>query len=344
MSGETLRRAVDEIFSSDLVSGSVTFVWHAGEPLAVPVAWYEDAFGIIAEAAPPGMRIVHSVQSNGTLINDRWCEFFKSRGVCVGLSIDGPEFIHDAHRKTRKGLGTHAQAMRGANLLREHGIFFHVIAVVTRESLDHPDEIFDFFIGNGISHFGFNIEELEGAHTHSSLEDAAEDRIVRFFRRLFERQRAEGGRVRIREFDSALNRILGGREKLAERLVYENEQVRPFGILSVDWQGNFSTYSPELLGLKSAGYGDFSFGNIFATHFPQAVETEKFKRVLGDIQRGVERCRAECRYFDVCGGGAPANKYFENGAFDSTETLYCKYAIRVPTDLVLEDVERSLPA
>lgn len=342
MSPETLRRAVEEVFTSDLIGDEVTFVWHAGEPLAVPIAWYEEAFSLIRDIAPPGIKPIHTFQSNGTLINERWCAFFDRWDAHLGLSIDGPEFIHDVHRKTRKGAGTHAQAMRGARLLRESGRDFHVIAVVTRESLDHADAIFDFFLENQIWRFGFNIDEMEGANSASSLDGVASDRIEAFFGRMFERQKAEGGRVRIREFDSALQRIMRGRREEAERFVYENEQVRPFGILSIDWRGNFSTYSPELLGLTLEPYGEFSFGSVRETHLSEAVKTPKFQRVLTDIQAGVERCRRECAYFDHCGGGAPANKLFENGGFATSSTQYCRYAVKVPINLVLRDMEQAL--
>lgn len=344
MSPGTLRRAVSEIFSSDLVAENVVFVWHAGEPLAVPMAWYEEAFTLIRDAAPPHIHPIHSFQSNGTLLNGQWCEFLKRWDGHIGLSIDGPEFVHDAHRKTRSGRGTHAQAMRGAGLLRQHGLDFHVIAVVTKESLDHADAIFDFFLENGIRRFGFNIDEMEGANATSSLDGVSTDRIEAFFRRMFERQKAERGRVVVREFDSALQRIMRGRGPEANRFVYENEQVRPYGILSIDWQGNFSTYSPELLGLTLDGYGEFSFGSIHQTSLIAATNTEKFQRALADIQAGVERCRRECAYFNLCGGGAPANKYFENGSFSSGATQYCRYAVKVPVNLVLQDLEKSLGA
>lgn len=342
MSPETLRRAVEEVFTSDLIAEEVTFVWHAGEPLAVPIPWYEEAFALIRDAAPAGVTPVHTFQSNGTLINERWCEFFDRWDAHLGLSIDGPEFLHDAHRKTRKGAGTHANAMRGAKLLRESGRDFHVIAVVTKESLDHADAIFDFFLENEIYRYGFNIDEMEGANATSSLDGVSSDRIEAFFRRMFERQKAERGRVRIREFDSALHRIMRGRSEEAERFVYENEQVRPFGILSIDWQGNFSTYSPELLGLSLGDYGSFSFGSVHEGHLVDAVQTPKFQQVLADIQSGVERCRTECAYFKLCGGGAPANKFFENGSFASSSTQYCRYAVKVPINLVLRDLESTL--
>jgi uncharacterized protein len=342
MSPDTLRLAVERIFATDLVSDEVTFVWHAGEPLAVPISWYEMAFDLIAELTPPQTKVVHSFQSNGTLINDRWCEFIKRRGVCMGLSIDGPDFIHDAHRKTRAGVGTHLSAMRGASLLQKHEISFHVIAVVTRESLSHADEIFDFFLANGMMHFGFNIEELEGAHTHSSLDGEGDDAIESFFRRIFTLQKSRKGEVRVREFDAALHRVLMGRDEAVSHFVYENEQVRPFGILSVDWEGNFSSFSPELLGLSHDLYGDFSFGNMHRDALLDMPGNPKFIRVLSDIQSGVELCRQSCEYFKVCGGGAPANKLFENQSFATTETRYCRYAVKVPTQIVLEDLEHGL--
>ena len=344
MSEQTLREVVAGIFATDLVRESLTFVWHAGEPMAVPISWYREAFDLISEEAPDGLKIIHSFQSNGTLINEEWCRFIKETGICLGLSIDGPARIHDAHRKTRQGKGTHERTMRGVDLLRSHQIDFHVIAVVTKDSLDHADEIFDFFAGNGITRFGFNIEEQEGIHTLSTLDSGSNDKVAAFFRRMFERQKADCGAVRIREFDFALQRILCRRESASEEFVYENEQVRPFGILSVDWQGNFSTFSPEMLGVSTPEYGPFSFGSFLEGGLESALTNQSFLSVLGDTRAGVERCRRECSFFNLCGGGAPANKYFENGSFDSTETAYCRHVIQLPISIVLEDLEQALPA
>jgi len=344
MGDDTLRAVVRGIFDTDLVRESLTFVWHAGEPMAVPIDWYRKAFEIIAQEAPDALKVIHSFQSNGTLLDDKWCAFIKETGICLGLSIDGPAEIHDAHRKTRQGRGTHERAMRAVSLLNAHGIGFHVIAVVTQDSLDHADEIFDFFSGNGIVRFGFNIEEQEGIHTTSSLDAGSDDRVVAFFRRMFERQKEAGGAVRIREFDFALQRILCSREAASEEFVYENEQVRPFGILSVDWQGNFSTFSPEMLGLITPEYGTFAFGSFLNGGLESVLSSPGFLSVLSDTRAGVERCRRECAFFNLCGGGAPANKYFENGTFDSTETAYCRHVIQLPLTIVLDDIESALPA
>ena len=344
MSEATLRSVVKGIFATDLSRESLTFVWHAGEPLAVPIAWYRRAFEIIHEEAPCHLRIIHSVQSNGTLLDEAWCDFIKETGICLGLSIDGPAEIHDAHRKTRQGVGTHERAMRGVALLKDHGIDFHVIAVITQHSLGQADRIFDFFVSNGIMSFGLNIEEQEGINTTSSLQAEHDDRVAAFFRRLFERQKAMHGAVSIREFDYALQRLLSKRDAASEDFVYDNEQVRPFGILSVDYQGNFSTFSPEMLGLTTPKYGNFSFGSFLTGGLENSLTSENFLAALEDTKAGVERCRRECSFFNLCGGGAPANKYFENGSFDSTETSYCRNVIQLPISIVLEDIESELSA
>jgi len=341
MSLDMLRSVARGIFSTDLSKESLVFVWHAGEPLAVPISWYREAFEIIREEAPEGLKIIHTFQSNGMLIDEKWCEFIKEWDLSIGLSIDGPVRIHDAHRKTRKGEGTHQRAMRGLNLLRDHGIDFYVIAVVTQDSLGHADEIYDFFVENGIMHFGLNIEEKEGVNTESSLLPDQDKMVGEFFRTMFRRQKESGGSVTIREFDFALQRIMSRSQAASEKFVYENEQVRPFGILSVDYQGNFSTFSPEMLGVLTREYGSFSFGSFLEGGIETAVAGEKFLSAFGDIKAGVEKCRDECSYFNLCGGGAPANKYFENGSFNSTETAYCRHVIQLPVSIVLEDLEKG---
>jgi len=342
MDEATLRRVIEGLFATDLVREAVTFVWHAGEPLAVPREWYRQAFGIISENSPAGLRITHSVQTNATLVDDAWCDFIKQSGVCVGVSLDGPQRIHDAHRKTRSGAGTHAKAMRGVSLLKAHGIDFHVIAVVTGDSLDHPDEIFDFFVDNGITRFGFNVEEQEGINEKSSLDGAGDDRIEAFFRRIFERQKALRGAVRVREFDFALQRILGRRGAPGNEFSFDNEQVRPFGILNIDWQGNFSTFSPEMLGLATDKHGPFVYASFLNGGLNSTLTNPAFLSALADIQSGLEKCRKECEFFSLCGGGAPANKYFENGSFDSTATAYCRNIIQLPVRIVLDDLEQGL--
>jgi uncharacterized protein len=151
--------------------------------------------------------------------------------------------------------------------------------------------------------------------------------------------------MRIREFDAALGKIQSQISLRSFDFPHFNEQVRPFGILNLDCDGNYSTYSPELLGMNVSPYGPFSFGNILKNDFVEAVENPKFRAVFADIQSGINLCRDSCAYYGYCGGGAPANKYYENGSFATAETMFCKYSVKLPLDIVLNDLEaRLIPA
>lgn len=343
MSMAVLEQTLKKVFASGLVGEELSIVWHAGEPLAVPLLFYKQAFQAIERLAASGEKINHSIQTNGMLINDRWCALIKEHGIRIGVSIDGPDFIHDAHRKTRNGLGTHAQVMKGVAALRKHGIDFHAIAVITEESLDHPDEIFNFFLEQEIQRIGFNIEEIEGINQVSTLAQATTDqRIKGFLHRLHDLQKSSGGKIKIREFDRAYQAIAFSSGEDAEQAYKRNDQVVPFGIISIDYKGNVSTFSPELLGMKSETYGDFCFGNIVTQDFPEIEQNAKLKRVLADIEAGVRLCSETCEYYSLCGGGAPSNKYYENGSFATAETMFCRYTIKMPLDIVLADLEAAL--
>jgi uncharacterized protein len=113
--------------------------------------------------------------------------------------------------------------------------------------------------------------------------------------------------------------------------------------LSVDYRET-ATFSPELLGLSSARYGDFFLGNVETDSLAAAAASPRFAAIHGDIVAGVEQCRRECPYFLFCGGGAPVNKLCENGSFASTETLFCRLNRQARLDVLLDKLARPRPA
>ncbi|MGF1499024.1 MAG: cyclophane-forming radical SAM/SPASM peptide maturase GrrM/OscB [Elainellaceae cyanobacterium] len=337
---ELLEPIFRHLHSSRFVEAEFTVVWHAGEPLTLPVSFYEAAHQTIEhlnQRFSKGLQqINYALQTNATLINQAWCNLFRAYNVRVGVSLDGPAFLHDAHRKTRQGKGTHDATMRGIELLRANEIPFSTIAVLTRGSLEHPDEIFHFFADHRIRAIGFNVDEIEGENKASSLTgEQAEECYRQFMKRLLFLNKEHGYPLEIREFEETRNAILG-------RMDVDKGQFAPFTIINIAYNGDFTTFSPELLSLPSETYGDFALGNVKNTSFEAACRTEKFKRLNEDIQAGVKLCKQTCQYFNVCGGGAPSNKYFENGTFRSAETLYCRYTKQILTDIVLDDLEMTL--
>ena len=338
-----------KIFTSSFFRGDFSICWHAGEPLTVPISFYESAFTKIQELNDKYNRqkfiVGHSFQTNATLINQAWCNFFKQYPVHVGVSLDGPAFLHNAHRRTRatsasanstKG-DSHKLTMRGLRYLQQNNIPHSIICVITKDSLNYADELFEFFINNGITDVGFNMEETEGVNQCSSLEGSEVEAAYRqFIKRFWELTTQSQGEFQLREFET-LGSLIYNEERLTT-----TEMNHPFAIVNVDYQGNFSTFDPELLSVKTQDYGDFILGNVRHDSLESVCYSDKFRQIYQDLAAGVELCRDTCAYFGVCGGGAGSNKYWENGTFNSAQTNSCKYRIQILTDIVVESLEHSL--
>ncbi|KEF40646.1 MAG: hypothetical protein ER33_15870 [Cyanobium sp. CACIAM 14] len=336
-----LEPILERVLAGPFVAERFTLLWHAGEPLAVPIAFYDEATARIRSVlerqggAPVTVR--QAIQTNGTLIDGAWCDCFARNGIDVGVSLDGPAFLHDAHRRTRTGLGSHAATMRGIGWLQRRGLPFHVISVITEQALDHAEAIFAFFVANRIEEVGFNMEEREGENGISSLErPGTEARWRAFLERFWELTGRHPGALRLREFEQVC--ALACTDGRLER----TDMNKPFVILNVDHRGNFSTFDPELLGVRTREYGDFVLGNVRTDSLESVLDSQKFRRIHRDMAAGVERCRRECDYFGLCGGGAGSNKYWEKGTFDCTETQACRYRIKAVADVVLAGMEREL--
>jgi uncharacterized protein len=339
---DTVRYAVERLLADGLLGENLTIVWHAGEPLIMPPAFYESAIAITQEVLGSACQISHSIQTNATLINDAWCVLLKRHNIRVGVSVDGPADLHNRHRRTRSGTGTHDLVLRGMKLLREHGIPFHAIAVVTDATIAQADAFFEFFLKHQVQEVGCNFDEAEGTHTHSSLA-GKEEAHAAFVARLLDRSIASGGQVRVRELANAFRLIVDQLPTYRWRgqTLPENAQTMPFALLSVAWNGDFSTFSPELLGQPSPEFGDFIFGNVERDGLFASVQSERFARLWSAVVRGTQACGQSCAYFNFCGGGAPANKLYENGDLASAETLYCRTMFKRPFDVVLQRLEQE---
>jgi uncharacterized protein len=341
MSPQTLEQTFDWVFSSGLVREPFTLLWHAGEPLVVPRAFYQTAIDLLERYNSRPVEIHHALQTNATLIDDDWCRFFVEHDVHPGVSVDGPAFLHDRHRRTRGGKGTLERVLRGMHLLHEHDVPFYVISVLTAESLLYPDELFDFYCEHGIATVAFNVEEIEGPNTTSSLLGVEmRERFRCFFNRFMDLALAADPPLAVREFDTSACALLGPRFGPGSR----TQENRPWAIVNVDCEGNFSTYSPELLGISSPRHGSFALGHVARDSLESVLAQERFGRLEDEVRTGVERCEQTCAYFPFCGGGAPANKFFETGTFASTETLFCRLHKQVCLDVTLARLEQGAPA
>jgi len=302
--------------------------------MSLPISFYEDAFQVIQENNYQQASIEHSFQTNATLIDDNWCNFIKKHDIEIGVSIDGPEHIHDHARLDRRGRGTFNRAYNGILKLIEHNIPFSTIAVVTQYSLDFAEEIFKFFETNGICHIGFNFEELTGANLTSSIEANRDyEKCTNFIREILRLQRESEIRMSIREVTSMTQTMLLGKGRIS------TGTRAPFSVLSFDIDGNFSTFCPELLTMDDNSYGNFTYGNVNTSSIISLVENPKFQKIYAEIQEGISMCASSCSYFYVCGGGIPSNKYTENGTFASSETDLCRLKVKLLADCIADSLD-----
>jgi uncharacterized protein len=293
----------------------VDLVWHGGEPLTVRREHFMRMCDLLEPLRQEG-RVNHFVQTNATMIDDMWCDFFRGYGFNVGVSIDGPVSVN-AHRVDWSGRETFTRTMRGINTLKRNGLGFSAISVITREAVPAAENILDFFEGLGAESVGFNIEEEEGSN--NGRETAPLDEVRAFWRALFDRINS-GSPLHSRE----ARRLFGylSDVKAGNKQRWNSAKIDP--IPTVSWDGNTVLLSPELLGVKAPKYGDFVVGNVLRESIPNMLARASTVPYVREFMAGVQNCRKSCDFFTFCQGGQAGNRYFELEDFTATETNYCR--------------------
>ncbi|RKS68161.1 uncharacterized protein BZB76_6409 [Actinomadura pelletieri DSM 43383] len=320
--------------ASGLLDDRLEVRWHAGEPLTAPISFYREACTALRAALGGLTDVRFSLQTNGTLVTDRWCDLFEEFGFDVGVSVDGPAELHDANRRTRAGKGTHARTMAGIEVLRSRGIPFWTISVISELTLAHREEYLSFLEDVRPASVGLNPEETEGEHRSELFgRHGFRAAYTDFLAEMYRWQERTG--IPVRRFTAAREAILSA------GLGTRNDQVEPLCLISVDTDGRMSSFSPELLGWKAPDYDDFVLGNVLDPDVTLAVAdwSPGFRRLAADIERGRSMCRDTCSYFRLCGGGAAVNKWTENGTFASTVTGSCQANTMAVVDVVLGALE-----
>ncbi len=151
----------------------VTFAWQGGEPTLLGIDYFRRIVELQRQHAG-GRKINNTLQTNGTRLNAEWCRFFREHGFLIGLSIDGPRELHDAHRRDKGGKPTFDLVWRGMQLLKDYGVEFNTLTVVSRLNAARPLEVYDFLreAGSGYLQFIPLVERLPTQATAEGLDFA----------------------------------------------------------------------------------------------------------------------------------------------------------------------------
>lgn len=219
MDGESL-----EIFIKDYIESQpseiITFNWHGGEALLRPLDFYKKIISLQKKYGV-GREITNTIQTNGTLLTAEWCEFFKENNWLVGLSIDGPQRLHDYYRISHKGGSSFNEVMRGIDLLNKNGVEWNILATVNAVNADYPEETYTFLKNLGTQFIQFTpvVERIkESGMLATPLDDDAviadfsvsPEKWGRFMCKIFDIWvKSDVGRIYIQLFDATLANRMG---------------------------------------------------------------------------------------------------------------------------------------
>ena len=313
--GQNMSREVLELFVKQYIAAQtqreVLFVWHGGETMLRPLSFYQEALRLQKKYAR-GHIIDNCLQTNGTLITEEWCEFFKENNWLIGVSLDGPEAMHDTFRKDRHNEGTFKKVMHGVELLNRYGVEWNAMAVVNSSNANHPKEFYRFFKDIECHYIQFTpiVERmvptltppLEGLSSGNSLEMTPEtvqpQQWGNFLCSIFDEWVAEDvGEYFIQLFDATLANWVG---------------VEPGVCSMAKTCGNALAieHNGDLFSCDHFVFPQYKLGNIRRQPIAELCYSEQqntFRRLKQTLPA---QCR-RCKYEFACHGECPKNRLIQ---------------------------------
>jgi len=275
----------------------VMFVWQGGEPTLLGLPFFRRVLEVQRRHCPAGFRVSNAIQTNGVLLTPEWAAFLREAGFLVGISLDGPQALHDRHRVDRAGRPSHDAVMRGLDLLRRHGVEFNVLCVVHAHNVLKPKEVYRFLRAEGVEFVQFiplvdPVPGGGGAVTPASVPPAA---FGRFLCTVFDLWVSHDvGRVFVQFFDEQLALWMG---RPASLCVFA-EVCGP--ALALEQNG-------DLYACDHFVDPDHRLGNILAQPLAQMAWSDRQAR-FGAAKADLPRQCLECPTRFACNGGCPKDR------------------------------------
>ncbi|MCL4108993.1 UNVERIFIED_CONTAM: hypothetical protein GTU68_052631 [Idotea baltica] len=315
MPGETLEQYIRQYIEAQPAKApEVTFAWQGGEPTLLGVKFFERIVELQTQHARPGQKIVNTLQTNGVLLDDGWCEFFKSNEFLVGLSIDGPAEFHDRYRYDKQGNPTFDAVMRGLKLLQKFQVEYNVLVVVNRHNGDHGRRVYTYLRDNGVEFVQFipiverraqNPAAADSAESSQSIEAMVSSRSIlpeqfgRFLIDVFEEWvKRDVGRVFVQIFDQALSAWCGVEPSLC---IFRRECGRALAI----------EHNGDLYSCDHFVEPDYRLGNILELPIVELANSERQQQFGKDKHETLPQYCRDCEVQFACNGECPKNRFIQ---------------------------------
>jgi uncharacterized protein len=298
MSDEVLERYIRQHIEAN-TEPVIAFSWHGGEPMKAGLQFYRKAAALQKKYNRTGRKIVNGIQINGTLINTDWCKFLAEEKFIVGISIDGPEELHNIFRLTKNGKPTFKQVMRGYDQLVIHGINPEILCVVNAQNVNHPLELYRFFRQLGAPFLTFIplVEKLTGNSSDVSSRTVPAKAFGHFLCTVFDEWvRHDIGRLKIQIFEEAVRTAFNQDHTLCI--------FKPVcgGVPVVEHNGDFFSCDHFVT-------QEHCLGNIRDSTLADLLDSERQKAFgLAKLSTLPQYC-LECEVRDMCNGECPKNRF-----------------------------------
>ncbi|MGM0688806.1 MAG: anaerobic sulfatase maturase [Bacillota bacterium] len=344
MSDEVLEAYIRQLLEAHQVP-QVTVAWQGGEPTLMGLDFFRRALELQEKYRRPGTVIENTFQTNGVLLDDKWCQFFQENGFLVGLSIDGPKELHNFYRKDKGGQGTWERAVRAARLLQKHNVAFNILCAVNSKNADHPLQVYRFFRDELDAQYLQFIPIVERKN-ESGFQEGVEvtDRSVspgqwgQFLIEIFDEWvRRDVGKTFVLNFDGILAGWLG----MAGTLCI-------FG--ATCGLGMALEHNGDLYSCDHFVEPDYYLGNIMQTPLAELAGSGKQHRFGQDKRDNLPRSCLQCQYLFACNGECPKNRFLTTPEGEPGLNYLCAGYKRffehadTPLKLLAELLRRGRPA
>ncbi|MCQ1058852.1 anaerobic sulfatase maturase [Photobacterium sp. DNB23_23_1] len=305
----------------------VVFAWQGGEPTLRGLAFFEQAV-LLQQKYANGKKVVNTFQTNGILIDEKWCTFFKQHNFLIGISIDGPSEIHDIYRKTRAGKPTHARVEAAIALLKQYRIEFNTLTVVSKANVHQAITVYRYLKQLGSQHMQFIplVERKATENTASGLtlinpesniagelcEWSVEPTAFgEFLTRIFhEWVRLDIGNVFIQMFENTFALTC---EQPAQICVFAPQCGSAFAL-----EANGDLYNCD-----HYVYPEYKLGNIRQTSIIEMNRSDRNRLFsMAKYDTLSEDCR-RCEFLSLCHGGCPKHRFAISSSGKPNQNYLC---------------------
>lgn len=290
MSEKTARKLI--ISALEFADGeSISFAFQGGEPVLAGLDYFKSFTAFAKENNPKNSKIFYSLQTNGTLLNDEFANFFRENEFLIGLSLDG-DFENNSFRKDANGQNSYYKIIKASDLLEKYGVEFNILTVLTGRCADNCEKIYRHFRSKGYKYLQFipclrPFESEEESELYMTAEQYA-NFLIRTFN-LYVKDFVRGNYVSIRQFDNLVRMYLG-----------ENpEQCGMCGHCTHQFvaEGNGNIYPCDFYCTDK-----YLLGNICDTSLEKMANSEKAKDFIRESLQISDKCK-QCRFFALCRAG-----------------------------------------